>query len=62
MEMASDMKEQLIEKLKSVQGFSIQTHKLMDMTNDGQLLGFVQYKGSDAVCGIYFLQTTDRVN
>ena len=40
-EMANDVKDQLMAKLQTVQGFSLQIDKTTDLTNDGQLLAFV---------------------
>ena len=42
-EMAPDMREQLIEKLKSAEAFSLQVDVSLDVSKDAQLLGFVRF-------------------
>lgn len=49
-EMATNVKEQLIEKLRSVEGFAIQIDETTDITNDVQLLTFVRYEDNGAMC------------
>ena len=41
-EMANDVKDQLMAKLQTVQGFSLQIDETTDVTNDAQLLAFVR--------------------
>uniref|UniRef100_A0A3B4VDX5 HAT C-terminal dimerisation domain-containing protein n=1 Tax=Seriola dumerili TaxID=41447 RepID=A0A3B4VDX5_SERDU len=49
-EMADDVKTQLIEKLRSAQGFSIQIDETTDITNYAQLLAFVRFEDSGTMC------------
>ena len=49
-EMASDVKMQLIEKLKLSDSFSLQIDESTDIANDAQLLAFVRYEDKGTMC------------
>ena len=49
-QMTNYVKDQLMAKLQTVQGFSLLIDETTDVTNDAQLLAFVYFEDSSTMC------------